>query len=610
MLAGAMTDEIDRATAEAQAGLTCLACHAIDRIHDRTGNGNYNIADVTEDPYLFASAEEGSIGAYLHDAAIKAKPTAHKVRMLQPFFTQSEFCATCHKVSLSPPINNYRWLRGQDEFDAWDDSGISLNASRTFYLPSKRRVCQDCHMPLEPAPAGDLAAQNGLVRSHRFQAANTALPFVRGDQGTIQRIEEFLGEGKLSVDVFAVSTPRLDQPVMALDPTDAVVMAGERVRIDVVVRNIGVGHTFPGGTNDSNEGWLELTVSDGAGLVLARSGALDDDGSLDPMAHVYKAVLLDVNGEPVLKRNSQDARVTLFSNVIGPGTSDVAHYEFVVPRELAGKPVTVSARLLWRKFNRAYTKFVFESAPDGMRRFSEVPHLPVSEIARDEVTISIKPAIAQMAPPTIADSVSWTRYNDYGIGLLLEGNTRDAGAAFDVVRRVAPDRVDGPLNLARTAIADGNVQAAFDYLRQCEAVAPGDARVAWIWGVVLQEDGRYTEAALAYRRVLEDFPGDRAAWRNLGRTLYLDGQYESALDAFRRVLEIDPEDRVSHYHEMLCYRALGRDSEADRAALAYEYYSVDESAQSLTRNYRLRNPGANLMTQRIRTHYLTFESVK
>ena len=134
MLAGKMTEEIDRASPQAQAGLTCLGCHAIDEIHDQTGNGNYNIADEQEDPYLFANAKEG-VGRFVHDTALKARPIVHKKQMLKPFFRTSEFCATCHKVSLDSRVNGYRWLRGQNEFDNWHDSGVALNASRTFYLP-------------------------------------------------------------------------------------------------------------------------------------------------------------------------------------------------------------------------------------------------------------------------------------------------------------------------------------------------------------------------------------------------------------------------------------------------------------------------------------------
>ena len=44
-------------------------------------------------------------------------------------------------------------------------------------------------MPLEPAALGDVSAKNGMVRSHRFLAANTALPFLRGDGETLDRVE-------------------------------------------------------------------------------------------------------------------------------------------------------------------------------------------------------------------------------------------------------------------------------------------------------------------------------------------------------------------------------------------------------------------------------------
>ncbi|MFQ5677750.1 MAG: hypothetical protein ACE5G1_17810, partial [bacterium] len=64
MLAGKMDQEVDRASAEAQAGLTCLACHAIDQIHNQTGDGNYNIADEQEDPYLFPNAKANTLGAF------------------------------------------------------------------------------------------------------------------------------------------------------------------------------------------------------------------------------------------------------------------------------------------------------------------------------------------------------------------------------------------------------------------------------------------------------------------------------------------------------------------------------------------------------------------
>lgn len=477
-------------------------------------------------------------------------------------------------------------------------------------------------MPPEPATLGDVAADRGMVRSHRFLAVNTALPFLRGDTASIRRIEEFLQDGKLRVDVFALrrgAAPGREGVggeglVMRLDEARPALVPGERVTLDVVVRNVGVGHTFPGGTNDSNEGWLEVSVLDGAGELVARSGAIGEDGHLDPMAHAYKAVILDRYGQRIQRRNAQDIHVVSAVNVIGPGTADIAHYAFEVPAQVAGGSLTVRARLLWRKFDRAYTEFSFRKNPAGFRAFDEVPDLPVTTIAVDEVSLPVTGPGAAMAAGVSTERArepadggpvpAWVRYNDYGIGLLLEGNTRLARAAFEEVSTLTPEGIDGPLNLARTALRSGDLERAYRHLSEVEEIRGSDARAAWVWGSVLREDGRYAEAADAYRRVLEDFPDDRAAWRELGQALYRDQRYDEALEALGGVLAIDPEDRIAHYYRMLSLRALGREEEALVAEGAFERFRIDESAQELTRAFRERNPGVNLMAQPIHTHEL------
>ena len=606
MLAGQMTETIDRTSPQAQAGLTCLACHAIDRIHDLTGNGNYNIADEQEDPYLFATASSGS-RSFLHDTALKARPLVHKRQMLKPIFRTSEFCATCHKVSLDSRVNGYRWLRGQDEYDNWHDSGVSLNASRTFYLPPAKRVCQDCHMPREPATLGDVSARGGTVRSHRFLAVNTALPFLRGDQETVDRVERFLRDGKLRVDLFVVRQGEMVQ----FAPQRQRVGAGAEVEFDVVVRNLGVGHTFPGGTNDSNEGWLEVSLTDEDGAVLGQSGGVRADGFVDPAAHFYKALMVDGKGEAIHRRNAQDIVAPVYVRVIGPGTADVGHYKMRVPADLAGETLTLRARLLWRKFDRAYTEFAYENNPQGFSRFADVPDLPITEIATDELQLTVAAApVSDDKPPASPPREDWVRFNDHGIGLLLQGDTKGAAGSFARVVDLAPDRLDGHRNLARVAVRDGSLEQAYEYLSRCEQLEPGNPQTAWVWGVVLQEDGRYGDASKAYRRVLHDFPEDRIAWRNLGRVIYLDGHFEEALEALDRVLAIDPEDRVAHYHRMLSLRGLGREQEAELAEAAYRVYQIDESAQQLTRNYRLQHPDDNREVQRVHVHELVKPAAK
>jgi tetratricopeptide (TPR) repeat protein len=607
MLAGQMTEEIDRRSPQAQAGLTCLACHAIDKIHNNTGNGNYNIADEQEDPYLFASADTGTMAALVHDTAIRAKPDVHKRQMLKPFFRTSEFCATCHKVSLQEPVNDYRWFRGQDEYDAWHDSGVALNASRTFYLPPTKRVCQDCHMPLEPAPLGDVAARNGMIRSHRFLAVNTALPYLRGDDETIRRIEAFLRDEKLRIDVFAMASEETGERVYALDRTQPVIRSGDTVTFDVVVRNKGVGHTFPGGTNDSNEGWIEFTVTDANGRVLTQNGSVREDGHVDPAAHFFKVLIVDRNGNPIHKRNAQDIYAPVYASVIGPGTAQVVHYSLTVPQP-PGDALTVRARLLWRKFDRKYTEFAHKANPDGFKRFEDCPDLPITEICRSEITLPIVSTTASGSNEPVDKSelaADWMRFNDYGIGLWLQSDTEGAEQAFAEVARLVPARIDGHRNLARVALRDGRLTTAYDHLLKCEELAPNDAQTAWFWGVLLQEDGRYVEAASAYLRVLQKFPEDRATWRKLGRTYYLDNRFEEAIEAMNEVLKFDSEDRVAHYHIMLAARALGQAERADEAEAAYRRYKIDESAAEVTKSYRLANPHDNRETQSIHIHDLT-----
>ena len=73
---------------------------------------------------------------------------------------------------------------------------------------------------------------------------------------------------------------------MGIDLSPPTVSPGELVTFEVVTRNLGVGHTFPGGTNDSNQGWLAFELVDANGDTIATSGQLAD-GYLDPTAHVF-----------------------------------------------------------------------------------------------------------------------------------------------------------------------------------------------------------------------------------------------------------------------------------------------------------------------------------
>lgn len=601
MMAGNMLGDIDPTVAESQAGLTCLLCHAMDSVHGVGGNGNYRIADLFPDPYLFAGEKTGVLSE-INELLVRSKPDVHKRDMLKPFMKTPEYCATCHKVSLDVPVNGYRWIRGQDEYDNHQDSGVSRNNARTFYLPEKATQCNDCHMPMVDAPLGDLAATDGKVRSHLFHGPNTALPHIRGDTETVREMEGFL-RGKLRVDVFAV---RGQDGVTSTAPDlrDVPLVAGERVELQVVVRNQGVGHTFPGGTLDSNESWIHFTLFDPAkpDAPLFESGAVDPETlHVADGAHHYRALFVDEHSREADRRNPQHFRALVHVKVIGPGTADIVRYGFTVPEELSGRRLAAKAVLRWRKFRQNYTEFTWAAAMPGR----PLPVLPITDLASSEVSFPVVTAATPPAAvPAAAVARDWVRWNDYGIGLLLQGETKAAETAFAAIRDADPKRVDGWFNLGRTKLTVGSVESAVELLQKAESLAPGDPRLAYFFGMAREKAGQLEEAVHAFERARETFPGDRTIHRTLGNIRYRLGRYEDALQDYLRVLRIDPEDRDAHYNRFLLYSAIGDEAAAAQAERAYLKYKLDESAQKWTQEYRLAHPDVNLESQPIHVHDL------
>jgi tetratricopeptide (TPR) repeat protein len=595
---GKMAKEFDVDLPDAQAGITCLTCHSIDRIHSVAGNGGYTFADRTETPYLFSGVKEGPAQG-MHDLLVRSKPEVHKRSMKPPILSTSEFCAVCHKVSLQEPVNDYRWFRGQNDYDSWHDSGISRNNPQTFYLPPAARSCQACHMALEPAPLGDVSAKEGMVKSHRFLGINTALPHVRGDADSVKRIEQFLKNKVLRVDVFALK--RADGSVArAPDLVPAPVREGEKVELQVVARNLGVGHIFPAGTNDSNEGWMAVEVLGPDGKVLLRSGFLEADGSLSGESHTYGATVVDRDGKRIDRRNAKDIYVMAQGNVIPPGNADVARYALEVPAGLAGKEITVRASLLFRKFKRDYTLFAFK---DNAER---TPTLPVTEIATATVKLPVLAAGAEAAAGAIEkkEGLDWTRWNDHGIALLRGRDPKSAEESFAEVDRLRPDLPDGPRNLARAKIAQGKYKDALDFLAKAEDRAPDDPRTAFWFGRAHLRLGNYDLARLALDRSLKDFPDDRNTHTDLGLLHYQNGDLKASLAAFLRVLEIDPESADAHYHRSLVYKRLGMEAESQQAAESYRRYKLDDAAPQRTNEFLRTHPDVNREAQSVHVHEL------
>jgi tetratricopeptide (TPR) repeat protein len=653
-------EQID--TPEAQAGLGCTSCHAITRVNSTMGQGDF----VVEYPPLHDLAtSENPLLRWAHDRLVYLNPKPHRETFLKPFHREQtpEFCSSCHKVHLDVPVNAYRWFRGFNDYDNWQASGVSGEGARSFYYPDKPQRCADCHMKL--VKSNDPAARNGHVRSHRFAAANTALPFVNGDTAQLDAVQSFLRDGAVSVDVFGLirgdapatgtmaatvgEEPRLSstfavgeeslgsgaqgivrpaaEVIAPLGKIDAWVRRGESVRVEVVVRTRKVGHFFPGGTVDAFDVWVEFEAVDDRGRTLLHSGNVQNGGPVEPGAHFYRSLLLDGHGNPINKRNAWAARSLAYVRLIPPGAADTVHYRLQIPND-AGDRIHLKAKVNYRKFSWWNTQWAFAGVrdpaqpsyaagpgfDDGRWVFTgdtagvsgpmkRIPDLPVTIMAENSASLRVVDATA--APSVVApllDATVRERWNDHGIGLLLQGDLKGAEAAFEKVTVMDPAYADGWVNVGRARLQEGNIAGAEQVLRRALAINPALAKTHFFLAMALKNDGRYDEALSHLRAASNQYPRDRVVLNQSGRVLFLQRKFTDAIPEFNKVLQIDPGDLQAHYNLMLCYQGLGDQPAAARERALYERFKADESSQAITGPYRQLHPHDNNERQSIHEH--------
>src|SRR5262249_23713104 len=133
------------------------------------------------------------------------------------------------------------------------------------------RTCIDCHMAREPASTGEYGARRGAIASHRFLGGHTWMAAMRGDDDQLRRLRARL-VGAASIDVAGAGVAGGVGERWLLPADGAPVVAGGRISLDVVVRNLLVGHRFPGGVLDIQDTWVEVEVASAAGRRIAASG--------------------------------------------------------------------------------------------------------------------------------------------------------------------------------------------------------------------------------------------------------------------------------------------------------------------------------------------------
>ena len=246
--------------------------------------------------------------------------------------TKAEFCGMCHDVN--HPIND---LPLEATYSEWKAGPYSKEGVQ----------CQDCHMTpgitqfkKNPGKAALMGPDRDHIYTHYAVGGNAFITDVLGDithrDMAIQRLQ-------------SAATLVMDVPNSAEQ--------GKTVTVNVSITNSGAGHMLPTGLTDMRQMWLDVAATDADGNRFYQSGALDEDGNIDPDAIVYHTVFGDANGNPTEK--VWFAESVISDNRILPREKAVEKHTFTIPQN-AKNPITISAKLQYRSAPQAIIDYLFD----------------------------------------------------------------------------------------------------------------------------------------------------------------------------------------------------------------------------------------------------------
>jgi tetratricopeptide (TPR) repeat protein len=465
----------------------------------------------------------------------------------------------------------------------------------------------------DPAARDFNHSEQRSVHNHQFPAANTGITHLLELPDWVMQAQQKRLSDVTRVDIFGIKEDgRIDGELHApLRPSLPELVPGHRYLLEIVIRTTGVGHHLTQGTADSNELWLDVTAT-ADGRLIGRSGELDAHGAVDPWSYFVNAYVLDRQGRRIDRRNGQDIFVPLYNHQIPPGAATVVHYLLDIPPDVQG-PVAIEAQLNYRKFDATYLRHLQGAQFSGN-------HLPVTVMASDRLLLPVagqQDSLAEQLDPPIKPAERW---NDYGIGLLREGDSgsskgelRQAEQAFQQVESLGEG--SGALNLARVYFKEGQLEQAASALRRASEQQAPPWTIAWYSALIDRENGHLEMATQTLETIINnrfaaarqrgfDFSYDVRVLNELGRTLYersrqLRGQQQhemlvQAQDWFDKTLHIDPENLAAHYNLGLVHAQLGNTDKAGKHRSLHDKYRPDDHAvEQAVARHRRDNPAAD-----------------
>jgi tetratricopeptide (TPR) repeat protein len=501
---------------------------------------------------------------------------------MKPFYKTSQYCSACHEAALPKQLNDYKWQRAISLYEEWQASSFAKQSPLPFYVKDSVSTCQTCHMPREAVETRDQGAKQGKLASHRWLGANTIIPQFYGYKEQLQRTEAFLQNSALNVDIFALEhgLEANGAPEKVVAPLGLVAYRtdpGERVTVDVVIQNKGIGHSHVPEQRDMYESWVDFTVKDASGKLLSESGFLKPNGDLDPEAHSFTNRLINVDGGLNDLHQVWNNRVVAYNNTVQSGRSQVVRYTFAMPADASGA-VTVTATVKYRRFDQHFMDF-------GMAKHYEEPVV-------DMVSESRLIRVGDNAPtaPGPNENKEWMRWNNYGIGLLDAQQYAASYAAFQQVAKLRPDYADAYTNMAIVDIQWERYNDARPNLAKALELSPNNARALYYRALVERNQGDLDRAIADFEEMARQYPDSRDAHRELGFTLYQEHKYAEALKQYEELQQIAPDDLAAHYNLAILYRRMGDRQKAAIEARAFADQKDDPGATTYALEFLRKHP--------------------
>ncbi len=581
----------------AHAGVTCMVCHGIREVR-ADGSASYTLS---------------TRAVHLPDPGNPLSIREHVEALAPDPLRTSELCGACHRGFVGPAMGNAQHLDAVDELSAWRRSRYAGSTAARLDEPVERANCQGCHMPADDARRGDLAADDhGQVHSHRFPGAHTALAGATGDDAQLAAIQTLLRRAA-SIDVAAVRVG--EARFLPADGAD--VHGGEHVELDVVVRNEGTGHRFPGGTVDTQDTWVEVEVRDADGARVAEAGtrhATEDD----PEAHRLRALMVDANAEPEYRHHVERFRAKIVDHTIAPRDAEAARYVLDVPAD-ARMPLSIEARLMHRRHNLTLARAACEAQRTARGRLfvatsRELGRAPIDACRPQPITplanarVWIGEGSDRREASGGATAPTWRRLFDHALALIgdVQEHLDDARPSLAAAMETAPDSHARAMILAQQARLEGRqgrLEEALTAADQAEALSGPMPALDRLRADAYAQVWRWNEASTAYRRAAFAAPLDDTRWVDLSRALGSAGDDRGALAAVRRGLALQPRDESLLRTQYVVLAALGLPG-ADDAREAYVVHRSPDAIAQLRLECGRQHAFCREERLPVRTHHL------